>query len=288
VPQPVDPREVPPPLVDPRALARATAADAARAESAEREGLSLDVRELGSAVRAHGLAEAESAERADGAEAAGADERDDRALLAARSRVVSAAARAIGLDEEGVLRLRAYELRSFLREVRRWEATGEETAELRELGGGFLRMLQRSGWRTERRVLLDAAALRAAWKKRWNDVAGVQRPAFEPALDELRAFYRFLLARPPLARRGATRLPEEAARARDDQYRLKKIDELSVIDAAYPGDLARGIVLYRLGRYLPSVEAFRRHLDASPDGPFTLRAQNYLRAALGRAAAEEL
>jgi hypothetical protein len=31
------------------------------------------------------------------------------------------------------------------------------------------------------------------------------------------------------------------------------------------------------------VEAFRRHLEIAPDGPYALRAQNYLRAALGRA-----
>lgn len=67
-----------------------------------------------------------------------------------------------------------------------------------------------------------------------------------------------------------------------DQYLLKKLDELGSIDAAYPADLARGIVLYRLGSYPQSVEASRRHLDASPDGPFTLRAQDHLRAALGR------
>jgi len=42
-------------------------------------------------------------------------------------------------------------------------------------------------------------------------------------------------------------------------------------------------VLYQLQRYPLAVEEFRRHLDASPDGPYTLRAQNYLRAALERA-----
>jgi tetratricopeptide (TPR) repeat protein len=75
----------------------------------------------------------------------------------------------------------------------------------------------------------------------------------------------------------------EAARGPKDQYRLKKIDEIAALDPAYPSDLARGIVLYRLGRFLPAVQAFRRHLEASPDGPFTLRARGYLRAALGRA-----
>jgi len=67
------------------------------------------------------------------------------------------------------------------------------------------------------------------------------------------------------------------------QYRLKKLDELAAVDPSFPVHLARGVVLYQLQRYPLAVEAFRRHLERAPDGPFTLRAQNYLRAALGRA-----
>ena len=86
-------------------------------------------------------------------------------------------------------------------------------------------------------------------------------------MDESRVFYRFLLLHP---------LPSP-------EYRLKKLDELGAVDRSYPVHLARGVVLYQLQRYPLAVEEFRRHLDASPDGPLTLRAQNYLRAALGRA-----
>lgn len=124
-------------------------------------------------------------------------------------------------------------------------------------------------------------ALRAAYKRRWNEITGVDRPAFQPSIDEHRAFYRFVLERPLGRRDPAANAADQAAF--EDQYRLKKIEELAAIDASYPKDLAAGIVLYRLGRYLPAVEALRRHLDASPDGPFTLRARSYLRAALTRA-----
>jgi tetratricopeptide (TPR) repeat protein len=262
-------------MASPEALSRAAAADEALAGAAEQEPLDPDVRALGSAIRAYGLADAAG---------------DERALSAARGEAAAAAAQAMKLGEEGVLRLRAYQLRAFLREVRRWEATGEETSELRALGGGFLAMLRRNGWCVEaprRRVLMNDAAQRAAWKRRFSEVTGLTSPSraslFHPTLDEQRAFYRFVLARPidpaaPLFSDDAGRI-----RAYHDEYRLKKIDELAGLDPSYPAELARGIVLYRLGRYLPAVQAFRRHLDASPDGPFTLRARNYLRAALARA-----
>jgi hypothetical protein len=65
---------------------------------------------------------------------------------------------------------------------------------------------------------------------------------------------------------------------------MRKIEELAAVDPSYPADLARGVVLYGLHRYAASTELFRRHLDVHPDGPFTLRAQNYLKASLARAA----
>lgn len=272
VPRPVDPTDVPEPMIDPRGLERATRTDEARASAAEREGLDMDVRELGSAVRELGIAD---------------EQVDARALWTARARITAAAARALGAGgEESVLRLRAYQLRLFLGEVRRWQVTGEESRELHELGGGFLRMLRRNGWIDEGarglRMRMDGGALRAAWKRRWNEITGVQRAAFEPSLDEQRALYRFLLKHPSHPGHPGGRVGAGLRSAYEHQYLLKKIDELGSIDVAYPADLARGIVLYRLGSYPQSVEAFRRHLDASPDGPFTLRARNYLRAALGR------
>lgn len=274
VPRPVEPEELPAPSVDPRATRRIVAADEERALAAEQSRLDLDVRALGKAFRDYGRADADG---------------DEAALMAARTEVLGAAARALGRGEEELLRLRAYELRSFLREVRRWESTGEETNELRELGGGFARMAERNGWLepgSPRRLLLDGTALRASFKKRWNEITGLRGAAFDPPLDELRAFYGFLLEHPivPGGQGEAARpMPEGERRAFEDRFRLKKIDELSAIDPAYPKELARGIVLYRLGRYPLAVEAFRRHLERSPDGPFALRAQNYLRAALGKA-----
>jgi len=297
VPRPVEPLELPAPRIDPEQLARIEAADEADADAVERgadaaeRALDADVRELGSAMRAYGRADAD---------------RDEAMLVLERERAASAGARAVMASPDDVRRLRAYHLRSFVRAVEAWELGGDEPDDLRELGGGFLRMLRRHGWVDEvvaggqRRVLMPDAALRVSFKKRWNEVAGLRGPALAISLDEHRALLGFLIQSPPGPPGwraepldpppGKSKSPRSRLEhtAYEDQVTLKKIDELAAIDPTYPAELARGAVLYRLRRYPLAVEAFRRHLDAHPDGPNALRAQNYLRAALGRAADEDL
>jgi hypothetical protein len=275
VPRPVEPTELPEPALDVRALASLRAADDAQADAAERKPLDADVRALGSAIRAYGEADARG---------------DDAAVFAARAKVAEAAARALAQGDDELVELRAFQLRAFLREVRRWRAGQPGSDELAALGGGFSRMIERNGFCDgEGRVLMDEPALRASFKKRWNEIASIARPALAVPLDEQRALARFLLAHPPVPsgfERGGAGDPRAIALARgvaEDQARLKRIDELAELDPSYPRELARGVVLYRLRRYPLALEAFRRHLEANPDGPWTLRAQNYLRAALGRA-----
>lgn len=313
VPRSVEPAELPLPLADAGALARVRDADIARAREAEELGLDAEVRELGSAVRAFGLVDADA-------------DHTEAELLAARARVLDAVGRALAQGDEAVLRLRAYQLRAFVREVRRFEATGEESDELRELGGDFLGLLRRNAWLGQgeaalrgggegaRRVAMDGVVLGVLFKKRWSAIVGLQRAPFAPALDEERALFKFLLAHPLVSARSAQALPappdEETAarlaqaggagprspaaalraaeaRRAEEQYRLKKIDELAALDPSYPRHLARGVTLYRLGSFMQSAEAFRSHLDQHPDGAYTLRAQNYLRAALERAREEQ-
>ncbi|WP_437964911.1 hypothetical protein WMF04_35310 [Sorangium sp. So ce260] len=311
VPRPVEPAELPLPFADAQALALARDADAARAREAEQLGLDAEVRELGSAIRAFGVVDADA-------------DHTEAELLAARKRVLEAVGPALAQGDEAVLRLRAYQMSSFAREVRRFEATGEESDELRELGGNFIGLLRRNAWlrRGEagprggdeaRRVAMDGAVLGVLFKKRWGAIVGLQRAPFGVALDEERALFKFLLSHPlggrsaqdlaappaaataareePQAGEPGPRSPSAALRAAEAQraeehYRLKKIDELAALDPAYPRHLARGVALYRLGKFVQSAEAFRTHLDQHPDGAYTLRAQNYLRAALERASEE--
>ncbi|WP_437303572.1 hypothetical protein [Sorangium sp. So ce388] len=312
VPRPVEPAELPLPLADARALERTRAADIARARQAEQLGLDAEVRELGSAIRAFGLVDADA-------------DHTEAELLAARKRVLDAVGPALAQGDEAVLRLRAYQLSSFIREVRRFESTGEESGELRELGGDFLGLLRRSGWLKRgdarsrgggeaRRVAMDGAVLGVLFKKRWDAIVGIQREPFGLALDEERALFKFLLSHPVSVARGgdlaappadeaaarptqasepgprspAASLRDAEARRTAEQYRLKKIDELAALDPSYPRHLARGVALYRLGKFVQSADAFRSHLDEHPDGAHTLRAQNYLRAALERAREEQL
>src|SRR5258708_10458518 len=71
----------------------------------------------------------------------------------------------------------------------------------------------------------------------------------------------------------------EAERMAIESWRLEHVKALVAIDPAYPADYALGVASYRHGDYGASVTAFRRWLHDHPEGPLTLRAQNYLRAA---------
>ncbi len=267
VPRSVPPEELPLPSLRPADLAAARAIDRRRAELAEAEPLDVDVRALGSAIRAYGRAD---------------DEGDESAAVSAKAAVVRAAL-SPHVDAESLLRLRAYQLEHFLAGLRRWEATGERSDDFIELGGGFSRMVERNGWCEGtpcRNLLLDEDARRATFKKRWNEIVGTQREALALSLDEQRALYAFFFQHPVPLRGSVEDLDGAALAHQKNQFLLRKIDDFASIDGAYPSSFARGVVLFRMGRYPLAVEAFRRHLDGSVDGPWALRAQNHLRAAL--------
>jgi len=273
VPKSVTPQDVPEPWVVPRALRRVAQTDAELSGEARAGRLDVDVRALGSAMRAYGCVDYGGS---------------DKDVVAARRRVADAAQKALARGERAVLELRAFQLESFLREVARWETTGIESDELRELGGAFVPLATRSGWIDQGHVRLDDAVRRALFKRRYNELGLLRGATFELSLDEQRALYRFLLRFPPVDEgppEASFRRPDTDIRIAlaADTYRLHKIDELSRVDPTYPRELARGVVLYRLRRFALAVEAFRRHLDKHPEGPDTLRARNYLRAALERA-----
>lgn len=275
VPRDVEPRDVPPPGLNQRELAELKQKDISLAAQAERELLDADIRALGSAIRAFGRADAAG---------------DEEGIWDGKRKIADALPAAFAVGEEDVLRLRAYQLELFLREVRRWEATAQESDDLKELGGGFVAMLVRNGWcegcapgdANMRRLLVDEAALRALYKKRWTEITGLRGAAFHLSLAEERALYRFFLAH-PIGRSGdPTGQPPSGSAPYADAYMLKKVEELGAIDPAYPASYARGVLLFKLGRFRDAVLAFQKHLDTSPDGPHTLRAQNYLRASLER------
>ena len=279
MPRTVPVGEIPEPAVRPDFISATLRADDARAREiaarAARGELDHDVRSLGDAVRSFGRAEVDG---------------DDVALEEAHRRVEESVRAAIGGNPDGVLALRAYQTRAFLTEMRAFEESGRGSDDLGELAGNFARSAIVFRWydADERRLLPSDGALAALYKKRWNEITGLAGPAFALSLDEQRAMLGFLIAHPAVAMPPlADDADADAARARAlqeevaaNQKRLDKIRELARVDPTYPGSIAEGVVMYRLGRFEAAAIAFERHLAASPDGPWTLRVQNYLKASL--------
>ncbi len=270
VPRGVAPSQIPPPVVDGQALSVIEARDDDRSQAVQQVPLDVDVRAVGREVRAYNRA-------------AAADQEQE--LIEARRRIVRATAVALRHNAEPLLKLRAYQMRRFIAELSRWQANGIETDELTALGGDWVRMLHRNRWCRggTRDLVMSRRVLRVLFKKRWNEITGLRQGPFELTVDEDRLRYGFLIDHPFVRDKQAS-LPTQGrlAHIRRGTARLRMIEKLAERDPAYHAQLARGVVLYRLERYAASGEAFRSHLQAHPNGPHTLRAQNYLKAALDR------
>jgi hypothetical protein len=276
------PEALPLPVADARELARTAANDHQLAESARRQPLAGAVRKLGSAMRAFHTLEARGS--------------DLRELGAARREVDAALIDSQQAGDGELLELRAVELEGFLGEVRGFEATGVESAELMALAGTFVRSMVREGWCHDHVLVTREPALRAMFKQMWNTFLGLEkREGFAPQLDEQRALYALFLLRPhpsqptrdavAAARRGARDVAACEAlaageRAAVETWRSERIAQLSSIDPSYPAAFARGVSSFRHGNFAVAAGAFRSWLGDHPEGPLTLRAQNYLRAAV--------
>lgn len=281
VPRRAVPEGVPLPIADPRAIERVAVADRELAEQVRREPLPGPVRALGSAIREFHALEARDA--------------DARSLGDARRAVDLTLIDAVPAGNGALLRLRAVELASFLDEATRFEATGQESAELKALAGGFVRSMKNEGWCSGHTLVPPRPVLHVMFKQMWNAFLGLERSAdLAPTLDEQRSLYAFYLshAHPSkamreaiaAARRGARdakacRALVDAERAATESWRLDRIARVAALDPTYPADYARGVSAFRQGEYAASAKAFRNWLRDHPEGPFALRAQNYLRAA---------
>jgi hypothetical protein len=267
------PDDVPVPIPDAAALARTVALDHVRAAEALREPLPGPVRALGSAMRAYHTLEASS---------------DPADVSRARAAVDAALVDAIPSGEEALLRLRAVQLEGFVAEIRRFEATGVESDELAALAGDFVRSLKTAGWCEGHQLVPREPALRTMFKEMWNSFLALGgRPGFEPTLDEQRALYALYLSAPhpsltmraaiESARRGAHDASacqgvREAERNATEEWRLERIRR-------YPAAFARGIASFRRADYRGASLAFQTWLEAHPEGPWSLRARSFLRAA---------
>lgn len=276
VPRAVEPTEIPVPVIDHAALSETMARDDALARFAEQEVLDVDIRSVGRELRRFNRAAARGS-------------RQDVAV--ARREVLTATRRALHRDERELLALRAYQMKRFVAALNHWTRTGEISQDLEELGGAFLELARLSRWCSGkgRALLPSEAVLRTFFKKRWNEITAVRGGPFALTLDEDRTRYGFLLRfpmAPHKARLPSTPIDETRRRLHEGRLRLEVVERLGHRDPFYPAALARGALLFRQGQYHAAAEAFRQHLATSPDGPRSLRAQNYLKAALDRARQE--
>jgi hypothetical protein len=279
------PDAVPLPIIDEHALSQIMREDDVRAARAKEKRLPSDVLALGSAIRALQAVQQKTDATENDAQNAQVMLDDARRILASRADW-----------PEDVLSLRAIQMSAFLDELARYESTGTASKELEELGGGFLKRAKSAGWSDGNRILLDGPQRRAIFKAVWNAIAGVDGvDRFVLKLDEQRALYTLYLSRPYPgeqaqrtldAMRREAKTPEQCARAAFDDrrareaWRADKIRRFGQIDPTYPMAYALGVAHYRGGRYDLSSDAFRAWIDAHPDGPYTVRARNHLKAAL--------
>lgn len=271
VPRPVAPDVLPLPTVDRREQARTIQNEGARALAAERRELPFDVRAVGEALHRYGAANytGDSTNM----------ERELGELRVATGRALKR------YGPELLLQLRAVQTQLFLRALSHWEGTGQVDSELRELGGNLLDKARRSGWiASDHRLLMSSGQRRTLFRIRWDGLTGLlKRYPFAPSLDEWRVYYRFLLEHPE-APPGSPKGGPELARALLTE-RQAYVLALTRRDPYYPAALARGVLAYQLERFDDAAREFRAYLGGHADGPWRLRVQNYLLAALLRARA---
>ena len=267
VPRPVLPDEIPLPVPSPAALDAQMRQDAERARAAEREPLPFHVRAIGDAFRQLGMASA-----------GGQADQVRRLQFAVEQKV-----RQYRLDPALLLRLRAYQSEVFLRELAVYEQTGVESQALRAVGGDFLQTARSAGWIRSRRGrphLIASEEVRfVLFRKRWNEVLGLQEPPFAVSLDEERAFHRFLFEHPIVRVPNSHRNNKRARCRAANEYLLKRVDAYGRIDREYPAEYAKGVLLLRMGKHQAASLPLLRFLERKPDGPYALRARNALRHA---------
>ena len=279
VPRSAVPRDVPLPTVDTRRLLEVERADEELADHARKTPLSPETLVVGTHFRAFNELQRSA--------------QSDAELFRAKQALVKSVSEAgqAGKRSEFVT-LRAIQVQAFLREVDRFEASGEESPELASLAGPFVPRVRDAGWIEDHHVLMEKDALRAAYKSIWSETIGVVGdPAFAPSLDEQRALMAFYLSHPhvPAPLRSEANGSEsknqcEKREAKEalsmEEWRLEKVKRLAQIDPSYPSDFSLGILLYRTGKYGRSAEAFRRWISSHPNGAYARRAENYLKAAI--------
>jgi hypothetical protein len=182
------------------------------------------------------------------------------------------------LGSEPIHALRAAQTALFLAAIARFRQSLRADSELDELGGNFLEKSRAVGWLDADGALsLAQDELGALYRVRWAELTGsLELPSLRPRLDEFRFYYRVLLEHPE------GRTPFE-----QDEHRLAYASALGRIDVEFASDVARGVLLFRLGRPQAAYAAFSAYATAHERGPWLHAARNYALCALARGQATE-
>jgi hypothetical protein len=282
-PRAVVPVRVPVPHPRPGVLEAEARREKALAAKGRADTLSASVRKLGSAFRSWNRL---------------AIRTDDRVEADAHRQAVhlKALARSVRQQEgdEALLILRALQLETFLAELVAFEQTGLETEELQAVGGNVVERMRSVGWIEGTRTLFAEETWCVLYKSLWNRSMGLAETSpFALSLDEERELIRLQLEHPHPAeaergmlaaeRTAATTLEacdmvERQARHGADRWRLQKVESWGSRDPAYPVAFARGVLLFRLGRYPEAARAFADARERG--GAYAQRAFFHERAAI--------
>jgi hypothetical protein len=260
-PRATEPDVLPLPVPDRGVLRAAKQRSDELARAARQSGLSYDVRAVGEAIRRCGAASIEG--------------KGVPQPVLGEVRLAMRLARELR-SERGLLQLSALQTELFVRATHAFEVSGKPSTDLHELGGDFILVAKKNGWLDGRRIVLDDDERAALFRIRWTELTGLRgEPPFVPTLDEYRAYYALNLR------------PSGARDAAHTERAFSVVRALEKRDPSYPAAFARGVLLHRSGRFSEAVEAFRAHLAARPDGPWTLRAKNHVLEALARESGED-
>lgn len=203
---------------------------------------------------------------------------DDAALERAARGLADAAKPALDRDAGGVVNLRSYLALRFTDAYLAYLRDGVISDELRELGGDTLGQLRLEGWLQS----LEAApsdvrtVLTAMYKRRFRKLVG-SHPALAYDPVEERGLIGFFIEHPPRSALASNHTELEATQGR---FLLAQLDDLVKLEPTYPVVFAKGVVLYRMGRFEESALQFDTYVQTVESGPYRLRAINHLKSAV--------
>ncbi len=256
VPRHVEPSEVPLPRVEPRELDVLRKSWGVSGARLDREDVPPAVRALGGRVRAYGRAEYEG---------------HTKRVESARTSVAEVSRAAFYEGPEDVAALESRYAEAFVSAAAAWIDRGVVTDDLVELGGDAPAAFVEKGWKPAAGHAPEDfdVVLRALFRKRFVALVGDHPLLAAPAAESL-VLLRFLMSQ-----------DEDSPRGQASLY--GHIAEVEGLDPSYPAAYARGVVLYKLGRYEAAAASFDAFLQGG-SSPYRLRAVNHLRAAVEEAA----